>query len=305
MGELAMAALARGGQLSVQVAPLRLDLALAHRHLPALFAFPNLPPLVVVRRVIGPPLTIQVALQAPQRFGIRSDLRAKRLEHSLRFRDHRDRAGAKIQSHAALTQAVLRFLVGLACTDHLGVEAVAFPEFAPHETNVLHRARQSMDLDRITHIELRGQDQPGPFNPIAAPANPARIGFAFDRIHLLLALKPDTFGATQQQPIRSAIGARRQFLDGEAIEVAAQPTCTKLFRIRVQRVCRIEMLGAGLGEEDFALGIVSREDSGALERFRLADQAPPLPRLAQAGIVDLAGRFEPGQQGAFLGMADP
>jgi len=66
-----------------------------------------------------------------------------------------------------------------------------------------------------------------------------------------------------------------------------------------------DLLGAGLGEEDFALGILSREDSGALERFRLADQAPPLPCLAQAGIVDLAGRFEPGQQGAFLGMADP
>jgi hypothetical protein len=75
MGELAMAALARGGQLPVQVAPPRLHLALALGHLPALFAFLGLPPLVVVRRVIGPPLTIQVALQAPQRFDwLRGDL---------------------------------------------------------------------------------------------------------------------------------------------------------------------------------------------------------------------------------------
>ncbi len=70
MGQLPVAALARGGQLPVQLAPPGLHLPLAFGHLPALRAPLDPAPLVVVGRVVGPPLPVELPIQPPQRFGV-------------------------------------------------------------------------------------------------------------------------------------------------------------------------------------------------------------------------------------------
>src|SRR5260221_12707530 len=80
MGQLAMTALSRSGQLPKQVAPPRLHLALALRHPPAFLAFLAFldpPPLVVVGRVIGAALPVEVALQPQNVFGVRVHLGTK------------------------------------------------------------------------------------------------------------------------------------------------------------------------------------------------------------------------------------
>ncbi len=112
MGQLPMAALAGGGQLPVHRAPPRLDLALARGDMPALCAFLDPPPLVVVRRVIGPLLSIEVALQPSQRFGVGGDLGTEGLEQGVVCAHYRDGGGSQVQPNHAGSQLVLWFAVG-------------------------------------------------------------------------------------------------------------------------------------------------------------------------------------------------
>src|SRR5262245_58788358 len=73
-------ALARGREPPVQFAPPGLHLALALAHLPALRTPLDPAPLIVVGRVVGSPLPIELAVQPPQRSGIGRYLGAERLE---------------------------------------------------------------------------------------------------------------------------------------------------------------------------------------------------------------------------------
>jgi hypothetical protein len=63
------------------------------------------------------------------------------------------------------------------------------------------------------------------------------------------------------------------------------------------------VLGTGLSEALLPRGIVTGQRSGVLVGLGLAHQPRPLARLAQAGVVDLAGGLQPGQQRPFLGRA--
>src|SRR5260370_19537419 len=90
MGELAVTGLARGGEFPVHLTSTGLRLALALGHLPALAALLHLATLVVVFWIIGPTLTIQVPLQAPQRLRVRSYLGAEGLEQRLLLCYHGD-----------------------------------------------------------------------------------------------------------------------------------------------------------------------------------------------------------------------
>src|SRR6266851_8649773 len=70
MGQLPVAARAGGRQLPVDLAPPRLGLALTLRDMPAFLALPDASTFVIVPRVIGAALPVEVALQPSQRLGI-------------------------------------------------------------------------------------------------------------------------------------------------------------------------------------------------------------------------------------------
>jgi hypothetical protein len=70
--QLPVAAPTRGRELPMHLASLGLDLPLAVRDLPALLTRFDASALVIVLRVIGPALAIQLPVQAAQRLGIRS-----------------------------------------------------------------------------------------------------------------------------------------------------------------------------------------------------------------------------------------
>jgi hypothetical protein len=55
------------------------------------------------------------------------------------------------------------------------------------------------------------------------------------------------------------------------------------------------MLGACLAKERLAVGIVAGQRPGVLIGFGLAHQPRASAGLSQAGVVDLAGRLQPGE----------
>ena len=79
----------------------------------------------------------------------------------------------------------------------------------------------------------------------------------------------------------------------------------KLLGVGVQGVFGTAVLRAGLGKEHLARGIVAGQRSGVLVSFGLTDQPNAGTRLAQAGIVDLAGGLQAGEQRPLLGRAHP
>ena len=84
-----------------------------------------------------------------------------------------------------------------------------------------------------------------------------------------------------------------------------QPGVPELLGVGVQCVLRKAVLGARLPEALLPRGIVAGQRSGVLIGFGLAHQAHASARLPQAGVVDLAGRFQPGEQHPFLGTTYP
>src|SRR5258708_12303774 len=85
----------------------------------------------------------------------------------------------------------------------------------------------------------------------------------------------------------------------------SQPDMPHGLDVGVERIVAERVLGAGLGKERLACGIVAGQGPCALKRLGLAHQPYALTCLTQAGVVDLAGRLEPGEQRPFLGTADP
>ena len=112
VGQLPMAALARGGQLPVHLAPSGLHLPLAFGDLPALLASLDPSSLVIVGRVVGPPLPIELPVQPAQRLGVGSHLGAEGLEERCLLGDHGDGRWPQVQPDDPRAQLMLRFLVG-------------------------------------------------------------------------------------------------------------------------------------------------------------------------------------------------
>src|SRR5690242_6652216 len=133
MGQLPVAALARGREPPVDLAPLRLDLVLPFGDLPAFAPLLDAPALIIVLRVVGAALPVDLALQAAQALPIGGHLRAEQLEEGLLLGDHRQRARPQVQPYDVLAQLVLRLTVGPPLTDQLGIEAVAQPQLPTHE----------------------------------------------------------------------------------------------------------------------------------------------------------------------------
>ena len=236
MGELPVTALARGGQLPVDFAPPGLHLPLALGHLPALFASLDPSPLVVVGRVVGPPLPIELPIQAAQGSCIGSHLGAERLEERGLPGDHRDGRGAQVQPHDPAAQVVLRLLVRRPLAHQLGVEAIPLAELAPHQAHVLHRAGEPVGLHRIMRIQPRLKLQSLPLHVRPAPAGAAGVGLALDGVQLVPALEPDPAGLPQEQPIGGAVRATGEGLDDEAVQMLAQPGMAELLGRGVQGV---------------------------------------------------------------------
>ena len=108
-----------------------------------------------------------------------------------------------------------------------------------------------------------------------------------------------------EQPIGGAVGPTGQRLDGQAVQMLPQPGVAELLGVGVQRVLREGVLGARLAKARLARGIVAGQRPGVLEGFGLAHQPHASARLPQAGVVDLAGRLQPGEQRPFLGTDSP
>ncbi len=120
MGQLPVAALAGGRQLPVHLASTGLDLPLACGDMPALAAPLDLPPLVVVGRVIGAALPVELPIQPSQGFGIGRHLGTEGLEERLLLRDHRDGTRPQVQPDDSASQLVVGLLPGHALADQLG-----------------------------------------------------------------------------------------------------------------------------------------------------------------------------------------
>src|SRR5258708_28151387 len=121
MGEAPVTALARGRKPPMDLALPRLNLALAFGDLPVLCAFLDPPPLVVVRRVIGPLLSIEVALQPSQRFGVGGDLGTEGLEQGVVCAHYRDGGGSHVHPNHAASPLVLSLSVWAPVADHLRI----------------------------------------------------------------------------------------------------------------------------------------------------------------------------------------
>ncbi len=116
---------------------------------------------------------------------------------------------------------------------------------------------------------------------------------------------PHPAGLAQQQPVGSAVGAARQRLDDQAVQVLSQPGMPELLGIGVQRVLRAVVLGTRFAKAHLSCGIVARQGPGVLEGLGLADQLHAAAGLAQAGVVDLASGLQAGEQRPFLSRRDP
>src|ERR1051326_5210878 len=73
----------------------------------------------------------------------------------------------------------------------------------------------------------------------------------------------------------------------------------------MQGILRAGVLCTSLGKERLPCGFVAGQRSGALEGIGLADQPHASAALSQAGVVDLTGGLQTGEQHSFLGRADP
>ena len=206
MGQLPVTALARGRELAVEFAPPGLHLPLAFGDLPALRASLDPAPLVVVGRVVGPALPVELPVQPPQRFRVGSHLRTERLqERGLQGR-HCDGRGTQIQPHDPAAQVVLRLLVRRPLAHQLGGEAIPLAQLAADQAHVLHRAGESVGLHRIVRIQPRLKLQSLPLDSGPAPAEAARIRLALDGVQLVPALEPDPARLPHEQPIGGAVG---------------------------------------------------------------------------------------------------
>ena len=84
-----------------------------------------------------------------------------------------------------------------------------------------------------------------------------------------------------------------------------KPGVSKLLGMRLQCVVREGVLGPCRSKEARALGVGAGEDPSVLERFGLAHEPDPLACLSQAGVIDLACRFQASEQDALLGRVHP
>src|SRR5262249_12272872 len=128
------AALARGCQFPMLLAPLRLYLPLTLRDPPALPALLDPALLVIVVRVIGAALPVELPIQPAQGFGIRSHLRTERLQECSLVRHHREGRGAQVQPHDPGAQWVLGPPERRACTRSQGSRSAS-------KTSLLHSTR--------------------------------------------------------------------------------------------------------------------------------------------------------------------
>ena len=155
-------------------------------------------PLVVVGRVVGPALPIELPVQPTQRLRVGSHLGTERLEERCLLGDHRDGRGSQIQPDDPAAQLVLRLLVRRPLAHQLGVEAIPLPELAADQAHVLDRAGEPVGLHQIVRIEERLQLQSLPLDAGPAPAEAARVGLALDGVQLVPALEPDPAGLPQR-----------------------------------------------------------------------------------------------------------
>src|SRR5579862_7914915 len=89
MGELPVAALARGSEPAVHLAPLRLHPPLALAYLPAFLPFLDAALLIIVLRVVRAALPVECPFQAAQALPVGGHLGAERLEQGLLLSHHR------------------------------------------------------------------------------------------------------------------------------------------------------------------------------------------------------------------------
>ncbi len=125
-----MAALARGRELAMPLAPPSLHHPLAFARLPALTARLHAPPLVMVGRVILPPLPVEVPVQPAQRLRVEGDLGAVLLEE----RETTARAeGPRSSPTIPVAQLVLRQLPRHPLAHQLDVETAPLSQLAAHQ----------------------------------------------------------------------------------------------------------------------------------------------------------------------------
>ena len=265
----------RPGWLAVEFAPPGLHLPLAFGDLPALFASLDPAPLVVVGRVVGPALPIELAIYPAQRFGVGSHLGTERLEERGLQGRHRDGRGSQIQPHDPAAQRVARLLVRHPPAHQLGGEAIALPELAADQANVLHRAGQPMRLHQVLRIEERRQHQPHPFHVGPAPAGAAGLRLALDGVQLVPTPRAGPGGLSPR-----AADWQRGRPEWPAPGSSGCPDAPPARRARTagrRRAARTRdaVLGARLPGALLPRGIVAGQRSGVLVGFGLAHQPHP------------------------------
>jgi hypothetical protein len=327
------------GQVAMQAAPVRGQLALGRRQAPTglqiAVTFPPHTPLlafvsffdaalcIIVLGIVGPALPLQVALQpaALARIG-RQFLGQQQQVCWTDLGDDGQRRGPQIESHRALARPVFRFLQRMTFQYELhrvheapavGASCLGRGGWLAQQAHVLDALLESV-VDHLVLPVDQGRD------PLAVPTEPALgavrsrlqveaqargVGLALHRVQAsTLAAKAHPAGLTYADAIGRLVGPTRQLLGHEAVDMGSQPAGAQALGRLVQAVFREAIARAQTSEDLPASGLVGTGHAASSLPGRVSLHAPEtLQRLGEQGIVELAGAFKVSVQlGRLLGV---
>jgi len=220
------------------------------------------------------------------------------------LRDNGNCLCPQIQTHHTLSYLMTFFAIGCSLTNEPGEEAIFLPNFATHQTDILHPRGEATSDDLISGIKASREKQSRPLNPIPTSANATGIVLPLHGIHLVLTLKSHAFGLSHEHFMSSLIGPAGDFLHGQTIEVLSQPGVSECACIGVEGIVVELVGGTGFRKAESTSRIVFGQGICLLKALRLADETDAPCSFPKTGIIDLPGRFQPREQGALLGGGD-
>jgi hypothetical protein len=320
------------GQLAMQAAPVRRQLALAPRQTPAgLLIALTFPPhtvllasaslfdaalCIVVLRVVGPALSLQLALQPPACARIGRQFLGQ--EQQARWADLGDDGqcgGPKVESYHALAGHVCGLLQRMTFENELhrihtaaavGASCLGRGGWLAQQAHVLDALLQSVVDDFVLPVD-QGRDL------LAVPTEPALVavctrlqlkaqargvGLAFDRVQAsTFAAKAHPPCLAHADPIGRLVGPTRQLLGHEAVDVRSRPAGAQVFGRLVQAVCGEPILRAQASEGLSASGLVGTGNvASSLPGGVSLHASETLHCLGEQGIVELAAAFKVSMQ---------
>ena len=316
------------GQMTMQAAPVRRQLALGRSQTPAgLLVAPTFPPhapplaaascfdaplRVVVLGIVGPSLSLQMTLQSPARARIGCQFLGEEQQARRADLGHDGQRGrSQVESHRSLARQVFGLLQGVPRQNELHTvhEAPTVGTLClgrgcpmPEQAHVLDTLLQSVVDHLILPVDQSRNLFAVPTEPalvavrthLQVKAQPRAVGLALDRVQTSsCAAKAHPAGLAHADPIGRLVGPARQLLGHEAVDVLGEPAGTQAFGRLVQAVFGEPILCAQTSEGLPARGLVGTGNAARSLPGRVGLHAPEtFHRLGKQGIVDLAPAFK-------------